>query len=77
MSYLTFCLYYLLVANTAYPMPCADNTVFARVYAALFGQEFTLQNWGAAFSRNIVLLMTEPATPVLYVAKLPVETASA
>jgi hypothetical protein len=30
-----------------------QNTVFARVQAALFWQEFTLQNWGAANSRNI------------------------
>jgi hypothetical protein len=28
------------------------NVVFARVYAALFRQEFTLQNWGAACTRN-------------------------
>jgi hypothetical protein len=41
-----------------------------------FWQEFTLQNWGAAYARNIVLFTTEPAMPVLYVMKLPVETAS-
>jgi hypothetical protein len=31
---------------------------------------------GCGFTRNVVLLTTEPATPVLYVVKLPVETAS-
>jgi hypothetical protein len=42
-----------------------------------FWPEFALQNWGAAYARNIMsLLTTEPATPVLYVVKLPVETAS-
>jgi hypothetical protein len=41
-----------------------------------FWQEFTLQNQGAAYARNTVLLTTELATPVLYVVKQPVETAS-
>jgi hypothetical protein len=41
-----------------------------------FWQEFTLKYWDAAYTRNIALLTTEPATPVLYVVKLPVETAS-
>jgi hypothetical protein len=52
------------------------NTVFVRVSRTFFWQEFTLQNWVAAYARNIVLLTTEPATSVLYVVKLPVETAS-
>jgi hypothetical protein len=45
-----------------------------QVYKPQFWREFTLQNWGAAYARNIVLLTTEPATPVLYVVKLPVES---
>jgi hypothetical protein len=48
------------------------NTVFA----ALFDKNFPSKNWGAAYARNIFLFTTEPATPVLYVVKLPVETAS-
>jgi hypothetical protein len=54
-----------------------SNLPYLRVYKPhFFWQEFTLQNWGAAYARNIVLLTTEPATPVLYVVKIPVETAS-
>jgi hypothetical protein len=42
-----------------------------------FWQEFTLQNWGAAYTRNIMsFFTTEPATLILYVVKLPVETTS-
>jgi hypothetical protein len=46
------------------------------VYKPRFLQEFTLQNWGAAYARNIVILTTEPMTPVLYVVKLAAETAN-
>jgi hypothetical protein len=28
-----------------------ENTVFARAQAAFFWQEFTVQNWGAAYTR--------------------------
>jgi hypothetical protein len=53
------------------------STVFARERASLFGQEFTLQNWDAANTRDIASFFTiEPATPVLYVVKFPVEPAS-
>jgi hypothetical protein len=59
-----------------YPAHIMDVcTIFARAQAALFGQEFTLRNWGAAYALILFLLTTEPATPVLYVVKLPVETA--
>jgi hypothetical protein len=52
-----------------------------------FWQEFTVQNWGSAYTRNWKKNLdppgksrypktTEPMTPVLYVVKPPVETVS-
>jgi hypothetical protein len=47
------------------------------VYKPYFWQEYILQNLGPAYTRNIMYFFTtEPATPVLYVVKLPAKTAS-
>jgi hypothetical protein len=54
-----------------------QHTVSARVLAALFLTRIYPPKSGCGvYTEYYVLLTTEPATPVLYVIKLPVETAS-
>jgi hypothetical protein len=52
-------------------------TVFARVFATLFLTRIYPPKLGYGLhTEYYALLTTEPAMPVLYVVKLPVETAS-
>jgi hypothetical protein len=63
-------------------------TVFARVQAVLFWQEFTLQNWGATYTRNwkkepissekkpLLYRRLSPWRRYCYAVKPPVETLS-
>jgi hypothetical protein len=50
---------------------------YLSVYKPHFWQEFTLQNWDAAYTRNIVVFGDWVRDAGIYVVKLPVETASA
>jgi hypothetical protein len=52
-------------------------TPYLRVYKPHFLTRISLQNWGCGLcTEYYVILTTEPATPVLCVVKLPVETVS-
>jgi hypothetical protein len=75
----------LILFNDA--ITTAQVTVFARVQAAIFDKNlpskigerrihgFFMEKLDPP-KKSVILLTTKPATPVLYVVKLPVETAS-
>jgi hypothetical protein len=53
-----------------------QNTVFAREKPHFFVKNLPSKMGCGLYTEYYVLLATEPATPVLYVVKLPVDTAS-
>jgi hypothetical protein len=56
--------------------PTHSNYRICACISRTFDNNLPSKKLGAAYTRNIVLLTTEPATSVLYVVKIPVETVS-